>query len=115
MLTVALHARWSGQPNRTAAVRRFIEYVLGRSDVTFMRRLDIARWWLDNAASWQPIQSSADNADARRVSANLTCPEGCESGRIGRSRKPLCPRGHRGFESHSLRHRSLRHGEAHEL
>ena len=29
--------------------------------------------------------------------------EGCESGRIGRSRKPLCPQGHRGFESHSLR------------
>ena len=29
--------------------------------------------------------------------------EGCESGRIGRSRKPLCPFGYRGFESHSLR------------
>ena len=34
-------------------------------------------------------------------------PEGCESGRIGRSRKPLCPRGHRGFESHSLRPNGL--------
>ena len=55
MLTVALHARWSGQPSRTTAVRQFLEYVLGRSDVTFMRRLDIARWWLDNAASWQAI------------------------------------------------------------
>ena len=30
-------------------------------------------------------------------------PEGCESGRIGRSRKPLCSFGYRGFESHSLR------------
>ncbi len=31
--------------------------------------------------------------------------EGCRSGRTGRSRKPLCLCGHRGFESHPLRHR----------
>ncbi len=30
-------------------------------------------------------------------------PEGCQSGRLGRSRKPLWPLGHRGFESHPLR------------
>ncbi len=30
--------------------------------------------------------------------------EGCRSGRSGRSRKPLYPRGYRGFESHPLRH-----------
>ncbi len=29
--------------------------------------------------------------------------EGCESGRIGRSRKPLWAHAHRGFKSHSLR------------
>ena len=29
--------------------------------------------------------------------------EECESGRIGRSRKPLWSQGHRGFESHLLR------------
>ena len=42
-------------------------------------------------------------ANRRDVLELTSPPEGCESGRIGRSRKPLCPRGHRGFESHSLR------------
>ncbi len=32
-----------------------------------------------------------------------TLMEECESGRIGRSRKPLWSQGHRGFESHLLR------------
>jgi len=35
----------------------------------------------------------------RRVSA-----ERCQSGRLGRSRKPLCGQPYRGFESHPLRH-----------
>lgn len=30
-------------------------------------------------------------------------PEGCQSGRMGRPRKPLWPPGHRGFESHTFR------------
>ena len=30
--------------------------------------------------------------------------ERCQSGRSGRSRKPLCSQGYRGFESHPLRH-----------
>jgi hypothetical protein len=33
--------------------------------------------------------------------------EECESGRIGRSRKPLWSQGHRGFESHLLRQLGL--------
>lgn len=48
MMTVALHARWSGQASRTAAVRRFLQFVGARDDVTFMRRIDIAEWWLAN-------------------------------------------------------------------
>jgi hypothetical protein len=31
-------------------------------------------------------------------------PERCQSGRSGRSRKPLCVQAYRGFESHPLRH-----------
>ena len=39
------------------------------------------------------------------VAAPIACPaEGCQSGRMGRPRKPLWPPGHRGFESHTLRH-----------
>ena len=43
MMTVAVHARWSGQATRAAAVRQFIEYALERPGVRFMRREDIAR------------------------------------------------------------------------
>ena len=46
-MTVGIHSRWSGQPNRAAAIRRFIEYVQATEDACFMRRLDIARFWID--------------------------------------------------------------------
>ena len=48
MMTVAVHARWSGQAARAAALRQFIEYAQSLPRVRFMRRCDIARWWLDN-------------------------------------------------------------------
>jgi peptidoglycan/xylan/chitin deacetylase (PgdA/CDA1 family) len=49
MLTIAAHARWSGQPNRASGLREVIEHV-GRSHgkAVFMRREDIARHWLAN-------------------------------------------------------------------
>ncbi|WP_144153012.1 polysaccharide deacetylase family protein [Paraburkholderia sp. BCC1885] len=49
MLTIAAHARWSGQPNRASGLREVIEHV-GRShgEAVFMRREDIARHWLAN-------------------------------------------------------------------
>lgn len=46
MMTVAVHARWSGQPSRAAAVRRIIAHVLGEPRARFVRRLDIARFWV---------------------------------------------------------------------
>lgn len=52
MMTVGLHERWSGQAGRATAVRDFIEYVLSRPDIAFMRRLDIARWWLGHHGEW---------------------------------------------------------------
>ena len=52
MMTVGLHERWSGQAGRATAIRDFIEYVQSRPDVRFMRRLDIATWWLDHHAEW---------------------------------------------------------------
>jgi peptidoglycan/xylan/chitin deacetylase (PgdA/CDA1 family) len=48
MMTVAVHARWSGQAARAAALRRFIEHAQGIEGVRFMRRVDIARHWLDS-------------------------------------------------------------------
>jgi hypothetical protein len=47
MMTVAVHARWSGQPARAAALRLFIDHAQSQPGVRFMRRCDIARWWLD--------------------------------------------------------------------
>jgi len=52
MMTVGLHERWSGQASRATAIRDFVEYVRSRTDVRFMRRLDIATWWLDHHAEW---------------------------------------------------------------
>jgi peptidoglycan/xylan/chitin deacetylase (PgdA/CDA1 family) len=58
MMTVGLHERWSGQASRASAVRDFIEYVQSRADVRFMRRLDIATWWLGHHAEWDAAGSS---------------------------------------------------------
>ncbi len=64
MMTVGLHERWSGQAARASAVRDFVEYVQSRSDVVFMRRLDIARWWLDHHAEWDSPGSEAAKGGA---------------------------------------------------
>jgi peptidoglycan/xylan/chitin deacetylase (PgdA/CDA1 family) len=47
MMTVAVHARWSGQAARAAAMRAFLEHALAQPGVRFMRRVDVARFWLD--------------------------------------------------------------------
>ncbi len=47
MMTVAVHARWSGQAARAAALREFIAHAQRTPGVSFMRRSDIARWWLE--------------------------------------------------------------------
>jgi len=50
MMSVGIHARWSGQAARAAAVRDFIEYALAQDGVRFMRRIDIAEHWLTSFA-----------------------------------------------------------------
>ena len=47
LMTVGVHTRWTGQPNRVHALKRFIEYVLARDDACFMRRVDVAQFWID--------------------------------------------------------------------
>src|SRR6266540_1254821 len=37
MITIAVHARWSGQPNRASGVREVIEYAVAKPGVRFMR------------------------------------------------------------------------------
>jgi peptidoglycan/xylan/chitin deacetylase (PgdA/CDA1 family) len=54
MMTIAVHARWTGQPNRASGLRDVIAHALGRGDVTFMRRADIANFWIENHAAFRP-------------------------------------------------------------
>ncbi len=65
MMTVGLHERWSGQASRASAVRDFVEYALGQSGVGFMRRVDIASWWVEHCHEWQKSgPAGADRAVA---------------------------------------------------
>ena len=48
MMSIGLHCRISGKPSRIKVVEDFLEYALSHPDVWFARRLDIARWWLEN-------------------------------------------------------------------
>jgi peptidoglycan/xylan/chitin deacetylase (PgdA/CDA1 family) len=47
MMTACFHARWSGQAARAAVLRQFLEHALEQPGVRFMRRSDVAKWWLD--------------------------------------------------------------------
>ena len=51
LMNVGLHVRISGRPGRTAAVDRFLKYAKGKPKVWFARRVDVAKWWLDNYES----------------------------------------------------------------
>jgi len=45
MFSVGLHCRLVGRPGKSAALERFVDYVLGHDKVWVARRLDIARHW----------------------------------------------------------------------
>jgi peptidoglycan/xylan/chitin deacetylase (PgdA/CDA1 family) len=45
MMSIGLHPRWTGQPARASALAEFIEYAIGKGEVWFARRRDIAAWW----------------------------------------------------------------------
>ena len=45
MLSVGLHCRLAGRPGRTAALARFLDYVLQHDRVWVTRRIDIANHW----------------------------------------------------------------------
>ena len=47
MLTLGLHARWIGQASRAPALEELLSYVLEKDGACFMRRLDIAEFWLE--------------------------------------------------------------------
>jgi putative urate catabolism protein len=48
MLSIGLHCRLAGRPGRTAAVARFLDYVLSHEDAWVATRLDIANHWREH-------------------------------------------------------------------
>ena len=66
MMSIGLHPRLIGQASRINALREFIEYALGKGQVLFTRRIDIADWW--NA---HHTEFSDDAVRARRCQATL--------------------------------------------
>jgi OHCU decarboxylase len=48
MMNIGLHCRLVGRPGRTAALKRFIDYVKGHDKVWLARRIDIARHWREH-------------------------------------------------------------------
>jgi hypothetical protein len=47
-MSVGLHPRWIGQAGRISGLRQFIEYILGLPDAIFVRRIDVANWWIEH-------------------------------------------------------------------
>ncbi|MFT7596075.1 MAG: OHCU decarboxylase [Paracoccaceae bacterium] len=48
MLSIGLHCRLIGRPGRIMALKRFLDYAQGHSDVWFATRLQIAEHWAKN-------------------------------------------------------------------
>ena len=46
LMSVGLHARFSGHPARAAAIARFLDYVAAHEGVWICRRRDIAEHWI---------------------------------------------------------------------
>jgi peptidoglycan/xylan/chitin deacetylase (PgdA/CDA1 family) len=60
MMSIGLHARFSGNPGRADAVARFIEYAQSFDDVWFGTRVDIARTFAEQV----PAETVLDLRDA---------------------------------------------------
>jgi len=48
MMSIGLHCRLAGRPGRTAAVARFLDYVMSHADAWIATRLDIANHWREH-------------------------------------------------------------------
>ena len=53
MMSIGLHPRIIGQAGRISALKEFIEHALGKGNVWFARRIDIANWWNEHHAEFE--------------------------------------------------------------
>ncbi|MFC5649922.1 polysaccharide deacetylase family protein [Paenibacillus solisilvae] len=56
MMSIGLHARTMGQAARTSALKDFITYAKSIPGVAFMRRNDIASWWIEHHKEFAHVQ-----------------------------------------------------------
>ena len=54
MMSIGLHPRLIGQATRISALREFIEHAVGKGQVWFAKRIDIATWWNAHHHEWRP-------------------------------------------------------------
>src|SRR6202035_1975241 len=59
MMSIGLHARFSGHPSRADAVARLIDYAQNTGDAVFMRRIDIARTSMDQSPASKALGSQS--------------------------------------------------------
>lgn len=53
MMSIGLHPRLIGQATRISALREFIEHAVGKGQVWFAKRIDIANWWNAHHHEWR--------------------------------------------------------------
>jgi peptidoglycan/xylan/chitin deacetylase (PgdA/CDA1 family) len=54
MMSIGLHPRLIGQAARLSGLKDFLDYALGKGDVWFAKRIDIANWWLAHHEEFKP-------------------------------------------------------------
>ncbi len=64
MMSIGLHCRLVGRPGRIMALKRFIDYAQGHTDVWFARRIDIAEHWAEHHP---PVRSKAPSQMGREA------------------------------------------------
>ena len=48
MMSIGLHCRLIGRPGRFQGLKKFIDYILNFDDIWISKRVDIAKFWIDN-------------------------------------------------------------------
>jgi peptidoglycan/xylan/chitin deacetylase (PgdA/CDA1 family) len=71
MMSIGLHPRISGNPARSTALARFIDYAKKFDDVWFARRMDIASVFREQVSPDGTVKKKAEEPNTRANSQNL--------------------------------------------
>ncbi|OEH47278.1 hypothetical protein lpari_01760 [Legionella parisiensis] len=48
-MTIGLHPRLSGKPDRCLILKQFLDYITQYQDIWIARRIDIAQFWMEKS------------------------------------------------------------------